>query len=392
MGSKQRVEIAVIGASSAGLLAATLLAQQGLEVVVFEQQRRFRPCRRTLIVTPALYRVLPWDPEPAVLHHTPWMTVATEDQEVTIKLQEPDVIIERQALLYWLWEKAQQAGVRVQTGCRLAQVRLQREGLQLFLQQARGSGIQVEVRRALLAADGVFSDTVRALGLPRPPAIPIVQAEVSLPKGWDPGRTQVWFLPQETRYFYWLIPESPDRGVVGLMTDAGVNPGPRLRAFLQRMGLAPMAFQGARVALYHPQVPGYRRIGQVELLVLGDAAGHVKNTTVGGTVTGFRAARAAVQVLAHGIPWAEAARDLYRELRLHWWIRRALHHFPQQAYRRLLTALTPELRSFLGRRTRDEMAPVLWPQLLRSPSLWRLLPTALRSWLYTFPPGDRLRP
>ncbi len=383
---RETVEIAVIGASGAGLLTACLLAQAGYDVTVFEQQGRFQPCRRTLIVTPAFYRVLPWKPEPAILHHTPWMTVAANGQEVTIELQEADVIIERRALLLWLLERARQAGARIRFGHRLVGLQPRGDQVVLTLQPRREAMREVAVSRAVVAADGVFSATLRALGWPQPPCIPIVQAEVPLPRGWDPRRTQVWFVPEETRYFYWLIPENAARGVVGLMTDAGVNPGPLLRAFVQRLGLEPQAYQGARVALYHPRVPGYRRLGRVEVFAVGDAAGHVKNSTVGGTVTGFRAARAVAEVLLERRPWPQAARSLYRELRLHWWIRRALHHLSSQAYERLLRSLTPAVRAFLARRTRDDMAPALWWQVLRTPALWRMALPGLRSWLQPFPP------
>lgn len=380
-------EIAIIGASGAGLLAGYLLARQGYEVTVFEQQPHYRPARRTLIVTSALQQVLPFEAHPAILHKTPWMTVATSRQEVTLRFRVPDLIVERSALLQYLLEQARRAGCRIVLGHRFQGWEAASDGsLRLHLER-QGETVQVTVHRALIGADGVTSDVARALGLPLPPRIPILQAEVALPAGWDPRRTQVWFFPQETRYFYWLIPESEHRGVLGLMTDAHVSPKPLLEAFLKRWELTPLAYQGAQVALYHPRLQAHRRVGRVDIYLLGDAAGHVKNTTVGGTVTGFWAAQAAARAIHQGRPWKETARGLYRELRLHWWIRRALHGFSEAGYDLLLRCLTPSVRNFLERRTRDEMAPALWKTLLTTPALWRLAPHVLRSLRRPFPEG-----
>ena len=39
--------------------------------------------------------------------------------------------------------------------------------------------------------------------------IPLLQAIVPLPKDMAADTVRVWFVPQDTPYFYWLIPESP---------------------------------------------------------------------------------------------------------------------------------------------------------------------------------------
>jgi len=374
-----RRDVVIVGASGAGLLTGYLLARQGYRVGVYEQQRRYRPPRRTLIVTSSLRRVLPVDFSPAVLHATPWMTVATRRREVTIELQEPDWILERSRLLHLLLEKAQEAGCRVYFGHRFLGLERDRQRILARFQRPRRGDITVEVGRALVGADGVFSQVAVAAGLPRAPHIPIIQAEVSLPPGWDPRRTQVWFFPQDTRYFFWLIPEGEGRGVLGLMTDHGVHPHPPMKRFLERLSLKPHRFQGARVALYHPRLRAWKRLGPVDLFLVGDAAGQVKNTTVGGTVTGFWGAQAVAQAIAQGVPFAKAARGLHRELLLHWWVRKALHGFSEAGYDALLRSLTPAVRQFLERRTRDEMAPALWKLVATTPALWALAPHVLRS-------------
>ena len=61
--------------------------------------------------------------------------------------------------------------------------------------------------------------------------------------------TWVWFLPEDTPYFYWLIPESPERAVVGLIGEEGQETRQRLERFLEKRGLTPIEYQGARISL-----------------------------------------------------------------------------------------------------------------------------------------------
>lgn len=380
-------DIAVVGASSAGLLAAYWLVRHGRQVVVLEQQPRFRPRPRTLIVTAVFRELLPFPEDACLLHTTPWMTVAAGNAVRTLVFHEADRVIDRALLLHRLMAEARQVGATIWLGHRLSGLHLRGDGsIELHLQRPHAPLRTLRVHQALILADGVFSDGLRLLGLPHPPAIPIVQARVALPKGWDPRRTQVWFYPEATRYFYWLIPEGPEWGVLGVMTEAHGRPAQRLVAFAQKLGLSLGEHQGGWVALYRPGLPRIRELGRVRVYVVGDAAGQVKNTTVGGTVTGFLGAQAAVQDILGQQPFARAARSLYRELFLHWLVRRALHHFSLQDYERLIRHMSTPLETLLSRVPRDRMAPVLVKGLFQAPGLWPLTGPSLWSFFRPFPP------
>ncbi len=370
----------VIGASSAGLFAAYLLARGGRRVAVFEQHTTIAPARRTLIITPHLQRVLPFSFQEAVLHTTPIMAVAGPSARAEIHLAEADLIIERSALIRLLARQAEEAGVTIFTGHKLARVEAHNEHAHIHLRQKPTGDRRVVATRAIIGADGVFSDTARLVGIRRPPSVPILQAEVALPPGWNPARVQVWFDRADTRFFYWLIPESETRGVVGLVADENDDIRGLLVRFLNRHGFTPLAFQGARVALHHPRLRPWGRVGYVPVYLVGDAAGQVKVTTVGGSVTGFLGARAAAEALLQGRPYAETIRGVKRELDLHWWVRALLDRLDNRGYDALIRGLTPRIRRFLSTRTRDEMAGALWPVLLTTPGLWRVVPHLLRGW------------
>ncbi len=377
---KSTWDAVVIGASSSGLFAAYLLARAGQRVAVFEQHTNIAPARRTLIITPHLRKVLPFPFDRAVLNSTPVMAVAGPSARSALRLAEPDIIVERGALIRLLLERAQAAGAEIYTGHKLVALEANGDYARVHLRVRPKESRHTVHARAIIGADGVFSDTARLAGIRRPPSVPILQAEVPLPTGWDPGRVQVWFDRRETRFFYWLIPESEEQGVLGLVADENDDIRALLVRFLRRQGLEPTAFQGARVAMHHPQLRPWGRVGRAPVYLVGDAAGQVKVTTVGGSVTGFLGARAAAEAILHQRPYAETCRSLKRELDLHWWVRALLDRLDNRGYDTLIRSLTPRVRRFLETRTRDEMAGALWPVLLTTPSLWRVVPHLLRGW------------
>jgi flavin-dependent dehydrogenase len=124
-----------------------------------------------------------------------------------------------------------------------------------------------------------------------------------------------------------------------------------------------------------------RKVGASSVYLVGDAAGQVKVTTVGGTVTGFRGALGVVQAILNGGESREL-RSLRRELDLHLWVRRSLHDFQQADYSRLVDMLGDRTKQPLSDYTRDEAWRILWRVCLRQP---RLLLLGLRGMLSRSP-------
>ncbi len=387
-----RYDVAIIGASSSGLYAAEQLARAGLAVGVFERQPELEPARRTYIITPQLSRLLGYEPEPAVLHRIRIMAVATPNAFARVELGEPDVIVERSQLIHWLKARALDAGATLHFGYRFHRICPHRCGAELgFSAPSRrrraGKGASRNVRvtaGAVIGADGVTSDVASATGLGLPPRVPILQAEVRLPPDWDPEVSQVWFDVRRTRFFFWLIPESPEVGVAGLVGDTGVDTRALLREFLEHHRLEPLAYQAAQVAMHHPRLRPQGSVGDAPVLLVGDAAGQVKVTTVGGTVTGLWGAQAAARALVNGNSYVRELRPVKRELDLHWAIRLVLERMDNHGYDTVVRSVNRAVEGFLGRYNRDEMAGAIWKLPLAQPRLvWlglkALLPGLRRS-------------
>ncbi len=380
-------QVAVVGGSAAGFFAAYLLARGGRSVRLVERAEQLDPTPRTLIVTSHMRDLLGPVGESSVVNEIRQFELFTDGRAATVSLQRPDLIIERARLIRGLAQQAQQAGAQVQLGRRFVALESSGTDLCLTVERTRDAGREQIRTGTVVGADGAVSKVAQSAGWPRQETVPLIQAIVRLPEGFPADTVRVWFIPEDTPYFYWLIPESPTRGALGLIGEDGQETRRCLEEFLERRRFTPLSFQGARIPAYTGWVPVTRQLGPGQVYLVGDAAGQVKVTTVGGIVTGFRGALGVTEAILNGGPSREL-RALRRELDLHLLIRKVLHQFGQADYSRLVDLLNASARRFLGVYTRDQAARVLWHICASQP---RLLLLGLRGLLArgSFPRRER---
>ncbi|MGB0036276.1 MAG: NAD(P)/FAD-dependent oxidoreductase [Candidatus Acidiferrales bacterium] len=372
-----RQNIAVVGGSAAGLFAASLLARRGASVRVFERIQTLEPEARTLIVTHRMRGLLGRAAESSIVNEIRRMEIFTDGRAATIELKHPDLIIERRALIQGLAEEAQRTGVRVEMGRRFHSLHPNGRGLVLEVERC-GDGAREEIHADnIVGGDGALSSVARAAGWAPLETVPLVQAIVPLPKDMATDTARVWFVPQDTPYFYWLIPESPARGALGLIGETGPETRGHLERFLEKRKLDAIEYQAARIPVYKRWVPVRRQIGGGSVYLVGDAAGQVKVTTIGGIVTGFRGALGVAEAILNGGSSREL-RNLRRELDLHLLLRRSLHDFRQSDYSQLVDLLNDPAKQSLAEYSRDEAWKILWRVCLQQP---RLLLLGLRGLL-----------
>lgn len=369
--------VAVIGGSAAGLFTGALLARRGVPVRVFERIEALEPAARTLIVTHRMREMLGRAGESSIVNEIRRFELFTDGRAATVALKRPDLIIERRTLIQGLANEARAAGASLELGRRFHALHPNGRGLVLELERCSDGNREDVHAGTIIGGDGAASRVARAAGWPPLETVPLVQAIVRLPKDMPPDTARVWFVPQDTPYFYWLIPESATHGALGIIGEAGTDTRHQLEVFLEKRKLEAIEFQGARIPVYTGWVPVKRQVGAGFVYLVGDAAAQVKVTTVGGIVTGFRGSLGVAEAILNGGSSREL-RTLRRELDLHWLLRRSLHDFQQSDYSRLVDLLNaPAIRS-LGEYSRDEAWRILWRICLRQP---RLLLLGLRGLL-----------
>jgi flavin-dependent dehydrogenase len=363
---ENKEEVVVVGASAAGLYTAAKVAQGGKRVRVLESKRDFQPRSRTLIVTNHFRKQMGQFANASIVNEIRRFELFTDGRSAQIALSKPDLIIERAKLIPGLALEATQAGAQISFDTRF--LGLSPNGTGLCVQVESG-GREAELHaRSVVGADGAASRVARMGGWRPVETVPLVQAIVRLPKDCPVDTTRVWFVPDDTPYFYWLIPESAERAALGIIGEDGRDTVRCLGRFLERKGLEPLEFQGARIPVYKRWVPVKRRLGKGNVYLVGDAAAQVKVSTVGGIVTGFRGAQGVAESILQSTGNGEL-RKLRRELSTHWLLRRTMHHFQQQDYSRMVDLLNAGTRETLSEVTRDESARLLWNVLRRQPQL-----------------------
>jgi digeranylgeranylglycerophospholipid reductase len=360
--------VAVVGGSAAGFYTAWLLSRGGRQVHVYERTNRLEPASRTLIVTRRMRDMLGALGEPAVVNEIRRFEIRSDGRSAEVMLDQPDLIIERSTLIHTLAEQARAAGARVMLGRRFLGLTPHGHPPTLDLELRDTGERESAPASVVIGADGALSEVARSAGWPAQETVPLIQAVVRLPADYPRDTVRVWFVPEDTPYFYWLIPESEDRGALGVIGEDGAKARQRLMQFLERHDLEPLEYQGARIPIYTGWVPVHRRVGEADVYLVGDAAAQVKVTTVGGIVTGFRGAQAVASAILHS-DGNRQLRGLRRELNLHLLVRRSMHRFSQKDYSRLIDLLNPATHRSLARFHRDEAARILWRLCHNQPRL-----------------------
>ena len=362
---RDKREVVVVGGSAAGLYTAARVAEGGRAVRVLESRPTLDPAPRTLIVTDHFRGQVNGAAGASILNEIRRFELFTNGRSAVVSLKRPDLIIERSRLIRALAEEAEGAGARFDYDTRF--LGLSPNGSGLHVQVDQGGRREELYAESVVGADGAVSRVARASGWPPVETVPLVQALVKLPKDCPVDTTRVWFVPDDTPYFYWLIPESPERGALGVIGEHGRDTKRCFDRFLEKKNFEPLEWQGARIPVYRGWVPVQRTVGNSEVYLVGDAAAQVKVSTVGGIVTGFRGARGVADaILRKG---RGELRALRRELATHWLVRRALHHFQQEDYCHLVDMLNDSARASLGEINRDESTRLLWNVVMRQPRL-----------------------
>ncbi|RLA84838.1 MAG: hypothetical protein DRG31_04470 [Deltaproteobacteria bacterium] len=337
------MKVAVIGASISGLYASLKLAKAGLKVAVLERGEG-PDIERKLIVTPLFLSHFDLKP-PRILYRVRAYRFIAGDIEALIPLKEPDLVIERRELVRYLLLASRDSGARY-----LAEwtfLGWTGNGSARFMTPEGEEEFEADW---YLASDGARSAVRKSLGEDLR-LVYLKQAKVKLPRGYEDGVSTIWFRPHITPYFFWLFQDSEAGGVLGVIAPDKKGAEEGLRELLIQEGLQPESYEEGWVSLFDPRF----RPRQGRVMFLGDAAGHVKVTTVGGTVTGIRGAEACVKALLRGRDYLRELTPLRRELLIHHWLRGILNRFDTEDYRKLLRVM--EGCGFLGEICRDDL---LW--------------------------------
>jgi flavin-dependent dehydrogenase len=371
------MKIIIVGASTPGLFAASLLARAGANVEVYERSSTLDFAPRTLIVTGKISEVLGFFPKEIILNEVKHVELFSKSRTTTVKLARPDLIIERRKLLIMLARMAEEAGAKIFLGRRFLSFTSAESGVNVRFRDSMTGSERQTPADILIGADGVFSGVARAASHNGHFQTALLQARVRTNNEINRDTYRVWFDPARTKYFYWLIPESDETAAVGLIADDARQAGSSLKSFLMEQGLKPIDYQASMVPMHKFQYTARLNEVKRKVFLIGDAAAQVKVTTVGGVVTGLRGARAVVEAILNGRKTGKEISQLKRELDLHLLVRRTLDGFSDVDYDMLLDFLDGDLTEVISNQTRDDLSRMYLDLVFSQPKLLMLGARAL---------------
>jgi digeranylgeranylglycerophospholipid reductase len=379
-------EAAVVGAGPAGILAATVISEEGYAARVYEEHPVIgEPNHCAGLLSVEGLDVLGVDPSDEFIQNKVYggRVYAPDGGFIEIRDRRPRAyVVDRSRFDRYLAAAATDAGVEFMLSSRVEGLRFM-EGTCMGVKaggDAHESWIVVDAEGAggrLLSRSGI--ETGQS-GILTGYNAEIRGVEV------DPDIVEVWFGDTLAEGFYaWVIPIDEATVRCGLGT-VGVDGYDRLKGFVRkRFDAEPRRVTSGQICTGPP----VDKTAYSGLLLAGDVAGQVKATTGGGVVVGGLCARLAGETAAEALGCGDACwgrlseyerrwRGLYEgELKTMYKARRLLNRMPDERLNRLLAnlkeaGLEEVLGDLVSRGDMDMQAGVI-REAARNPRLMYML-------------------
>jgi digeranylgeranylglycerophospholipid reductase len=304
-------DVIVVGAGPTGSFSALQAAKLGAQVTLYEEHSETGvPSHCTGHVSLAGIKRLKLDLPKETFENR--INAATfyspSGYRFSIRFSSPvTCVINRRLFDQHLAQKATEEGVELIRNARVDSLLIEKGAVKGAMVR-RKRNVEKVASRVVIDAEGVSSNLLRQAGIPsqnRHMTVNGVQAEVNRVDGIE-GDTVEVFLGNAYApgFFAWIVPKNDGTAKIGLGTARG-NQHDLLRRFIRHHPVASQRLKQGHVTnlVYHPIPLGgpIARAFYNGLLIVGDAASHVKPTTGGGIVMGLTCARIAGKAAAYTV-------------------------------------------------------------------------------------------
>lgn len=351
------MKLVIIGAGPVGCYAGYLFAKSGYEVSIYENHPQIGlPIQCTGILT-SDFDQLGFPLDYFLVNTIKRIEVFSPNEKLLIN--QKNYIVSRPNFDNFFADMARKAGANIF----LSHNFISKEGEVLIIKNAQNKNEIKVTADIVIAADGPLSPTAKAYGFYHPERENYLGVQAIVKGKFESDLIQTYFgrgiCPG---LFAWVVPESSTTARVGL----GAKKGGRkyFEKFIQEHNFKIKEMQAGIIPLFHPQ----QKLQKDNCYVLGDAAGFVKATTLGGLIPGLKQAEILVDSLVNKKNYLKELKPLFTKLRLHLFIRKMFDKFTDEDFDQFVKyANQPKVKTVLEKYTREDPLQILIKTILKEP-------------------------
>ncbi len=351
------MNIAIIGAGPIGCYAGYLFAQAGHSVTIYENHPKIGlPIQCTGLLTHDFDQFgLPTE---SFLVNT-LTRIKVHSLSHSTEIEQREYLVCRIKFDNFFGNLARNAGATIY----LSHSFTRKEGEELVIKDSKNE-VEVRIKPDLvIAADGPLSPTAKAYGFYHPERVNYYGIQATVEGQFDPDTYEAHFGEEVCPgLFAWIVPESKTTARVGVAT---LKDSRRyFDRFMKEKGFKATAIQAGTIPVYSP----LQELSRENCYVLGDAAGFVKATTLGGLIPGLMQTRILVDCLTSGKNYSNEIAPLRRRLRMHLRMHTMFERFKDKDWDRLVGYMNqPRIQKVLAQHTRENPFPILVKSLVQEP-------------------------
>ncbi len=351
------MNVVIIGAGPVGCYVGYLLARGGLKVTIYENHAKIGvPIQCTGLLTHDFDML--GIPKDAFLVNT-LTRIDVFSPHAQAHIPQKEYLVCRTKFDNYFADLAQEAGATILVSHSFDR----KEGDQLIISRSV-EGDEISVRADIvIAADGPLSPTAKAYGFFDLERINYYGVQAVVAGVFDSHALQAYFgVKVCPGLFVWVVPESTSQARVGLacMKDSRLY----FEQFMKEKSFTAVEMQAGIIPIYSPR----QKLVLGNCYVVGDAAGFVKATTLGGLIPGLRQAQILASCLLEGGDYEQKVKGLRRELKMHLRMHQMFEKFTDLDWDRLVGYIGQKrIQNILSQHTRENPFPILVKSLLREP-------------------------
>ncbi len=316
--------VVVIGAGTAGLIAARELSSKGINTTVYDQKRVLGyPVTASGIISINGLKSIGVDYEQAITNTLYGANIHSGKKVMRIEAKAPMAhVLDRQRLNELCYEQAVTAGATI-----ILQRRINQE-------QMKGFSADKDI---VIGADGAVSAVARHYGMGELRDYVLTYKAEFDREVQDPRKVELFFYEEYKGLFGWLCPNSNNVLEAGIGIKPGkLNSKKAFESFVKRKEIEDIV-GGAKMSVGHASlIPMKLRKKIVDIdkkvLLVGDAAGQVKPSTGGGIVFGGNAAILAAKTIYRHIEYGKSLSEYSSFYRKKYMIDTAAHSVLNRVY------------------------------------------------------------